>query len=164
MTRLLIVVVAAIALSLWLRSRNDVLEAVLAMFGWPRQRLASHLSLTHAAGVLVAVALLVVLNPELRVLLLFVDAVGIDVVLLLVLLQLQVNYALVRRVALGNFWHRICNWGPMPFSAPTLNTLKKHLVLTVCAAASPALSLFILGSMTFAACASAQALLSLRGR
>jgi hypothetical protein len=44
-------------------------------------------------GAIVTVLLLVVLNPEVRIFLLFAQAIGVDVVLLLILLQFRVFFS-----------------------------------------------------------------------
>jgi hypothetical protein len=77
-------------------------------------------------------ALLTVLNPELRILLLFIDAVGIDVFLLLVWFQLQVGFAFVRRAWVEDLWHSLSRWGPVSFHWRALtNSVVTLLVLFV---------------------------------
>ncbi len=56
-------------------------------------------------GTLVAAALILVINPEIRVLLLLLDAIGIDVMIMLILIQLRVYISIL--VPVG---HRLSRW------------------------------------------------------
>lgn len=83
----------------------------------------------------VALALLLVLNPEVRIALLFVDAIGLELVLLLVVYQLRL--AVGRLSHVGATLSYLCSGRPLPFCIPTLRQLKSDPAYAACALVWP---------------------------
>lgn len=107
--------------------------AIAAMVVWTalNRRDRSRIT-TFLLFLALCLALLTIVNPELRILLLFIDAVGVDVFLLLVLFQLQVGFAFVRRVWVEDLRHRLWRWGPALFHWRTVtNCIVVLLVASV---------------------------------
>src|SRR4051794_7682132 len=101
-TMLVATVALVIAVVLWAQSDASTCRQAF----WP-----SPGGNNRAVAFLIFVALLLVLNPEMRLLLLFIDAVGIDVLLLLILCQLQGCIAWMHQFWLPTFGRTVRNWG-----------------------------------------------------
>jgi hypothetical protein len=145
---------ALVAVCLIALRRHASSNAFAPPFDWlgrSRRNVPSFPADDARMSLLIFLALLVVFNPEVRALLLFIDAIGIDVLLLLILFQLQMSAAFIRREWIANAWRSLCNWGPIPFQAPTWQTLRRSPVIAVYAAVSPAFAVGLLLSMMFLA-------------
>jgi hypothetical protein len=139
-TMLVVTVALVMAVVLWGRSDAGTFRQAFWRFPGGNNR---------AMAFLIFVALLIVLNPEMRLLLLFIDAVGIDVLLLLILCQLQGCIAWVQQFWLPTFGRTFRNWGPLPFSVPTPVLFRKHPVLSVCSISGPIAALGFIGALAF---------------
>jgi hypothetical protein len=106
--------------------RGPATAALNRWTGAPSWSAAYRAATVRALAVVVLVALLVALDPEVRVFLVFVDAVGVDVFLLLLLFQgreiLHWLNIIVRVRAVRFLDTR--GWYPMPLPHPEL--LKQH--------------------------------------
>jgi hypothetical protein len=136
---LAITVGLSIALVLWLHADEDVRERSLVALGLSTKQAISPLAKNNSrlVAALVFIALLVVINPEARILLLFIDAIGIDVFLMLVLFQLRDIITWAHRTGTPRLRHMLLNWGPIPFSVPTPALFRRHPVLSFSSLWSP---------------------------
>jgi hypothetical protein len=141
-------VVALALLTVWGASSRPVRERLLSLIDVDSRVSSTQSATGRVVAFFLFLALLTVLNPEVRIFLLFIDTIGIDVFLLLVLFQLQTGFVSIHTWA-ESLWRRMCGWGPMPFHWPTLTTLRRHPVMAVCAASPPLVALVTLLSMSF---------------
>lgn len=132
-----------VTLVLWLRANDEVREKFLAALGYSAKQSNSRLPRDNNRVVIffVPIALLVVINPETRLLLLFIDSVGIDVFLMLVLFQLRDSFTWAHRSLAPRLRRILLNWGPLPFNVPTSTLLRRHPILSVCSVLSPIVAL-----------------------
>jgi hypothetical protein len=77
-------------------------------------------------ALLVVVALVLVLDPEVRLLLLFVDAVGVDFVLLLLAIQGRALFSLLLGSVIMPLIHYLATLGPYPLPLPSRWLLTQH--------------------------------------
>lgn len=85
------------------------------------------------AAAVVSLLLLIVMEPESRVFLMFIDAVGLDFFVLLLLCQLQSNVWLVRDGLVLPILRRLKNSAPFPMDLPTTKVIKEFPYLSACA-------------------------------
>jgi hypothetical protein len=151
---LAITVVLSITLVLWLHADEDLRERSLVALGLSRKQAISPLPKDNSrlVAALVFIALLVVINPEARLLLLFIDGVGIDVFLMLVLFQLRDIITWAHRTCVPTLRRMLLNWGPIPFSVPTPVLFRRHPVLSVCSVLSPVVPLGLFAALSFSGC------------
>lgn len=83
-------------------------------------------STTRVLALLVVIALVLVIDPELRLLLMFVDAVGIDFFLLLVAIQGRELFALLHSAVIMPAVHYLSALGPYPLPLPGRWLLTQH--------------------------------------
>jgi hypothetical protein len=149
---------AAVAIALilaWTASSRHARERLLCLVGGDDCGSSSQPANNRVVAFFLFLALLTVLNPEIRALLLFIDAVGVDVFLLLVLLQVQTGFASIHALA-HSLWRRMCRWGPLPFHWPTLTTFRRHPAIAICAASPPLAALATVLSISLLAYALAR--------
>jgi hypothetical protein len=89
----------------------------------PASRFTSRVDIRLLAGALLAVALLFTFNPELRVLLLFVDSLGIELLAALCALQFRYGLEVLVAMMLIPVLRSIYRWGPVPGFWPTRTVL-----------------------------------------
>jgi hypothetical protein len=77
-------------------------------------------------GLFVLVALMVALDPEIRVLLLLLDAIGVDIFLLLLAFQGREYLQLLNAAVIVPTAQRLSMWGPYPMPLPTRWLLTQH--------------------------------------
>jgi hypothetical protein len=111
----------------------------------PAPRSTSRIHFRVLAGVLIAVALMFVFNPELRVLLLFIDSFGIELVAALCALQFRYGFEVFVCIMLVPVLRRIYAWGPVPGFWPT------KTVITSSASWAGYALLYPAGALCFAA-------------
>jgi hypothetical protein len=133
---MLIAVATGFVLWWWAHS-NDAVSKHIRTLIESRTRTGSVAN--RVAALLIFIALCMVFNPEMRALLLFVDAIGIDVVLLVVLFQVQAGLMFVRTDLLKDVWRSFCNWPPLPFGRPSVARFRQHPFWTVYSAIAPTL-------------------------
>jgi len=85
------------------------------------------------AAVVVSLLLLIVMEPESRVFLMFIDAVGLDFFVLLLLCQLQSNVCLVRDSIVMPVLRRVNPCAPFPMDLPTARVIRDYPYLSACA-------------------------------
>ncbi len=86
-------------------------------------RFTSRVDIRLLAGALLAVALLFTFNPELRVLMLFVDSLGIELLAALCALQFRYGLEIFVAVMMIPILRCIYRWGPVPGFWPTRTVL-----------------------------------------
>ena len=84
-------------------------------------------------ALLVAFLLLLAIEPETRVFLMFIDAVGLDFFLLLLGCQFRDCSWILRDRALNPVWRRLNTWGPFPMDCPTRQVMTEFPYLSACA-------------------------------
>jgi hypothetical protein len=77
-------------------------------------------------ALLVVIALVLVIDPEVRLLLLFVDAVGVDFFLLLLAIQGRELISLILGAAIMPLVHYLASLGPYPLPLPSRWFLTEH--------------------------------------
>lgn len=149
----MIVVVTLALLVLACCTTDDMRKACLAVFGCAAKQDLSVLprTMNRVAAVLIFIALLVVLNPEVRLLLLFMDFLGIDVCLMLMFFQLRGGLEWVRRQCVPLLWGTMRDWGPVPFNRPTFSDIRRRPLLTAYSFSAPFIALGTFVSMAFMA-------------
>ncbi len=85
------------------------------------------------AAFVVSFLLLIVLEPEARVFLMFIDAVGVDFFVLLLVCQLQSHVCLVRDSFVLPILRRLKTCAPFPMDLPTARVIKEFPYLSACA-------------------------------
>jgi hypothetical protein len=86
-------------------------------------------------GLLVLLALLIALDPEVRILLLLLDAIGVDVFLLLLTFQGREYLQWLSAAVIVPAAHRLSMWGPYPMPLPTRWLVSQHPFWSVYATA-----------------------------
>ncbi len=86
-------------------------------------------------GLLVLLALVIALNPEIRIFLLLLDAIGVDLFLLLLTLQGRDYLHLLNATVIVPTAHRLSMWGPYPMPLPTRWLVTEHPFWSVYATA-----------------------------
>jgi hypothetical protein len=77
-------------------------------------------------GLLVLLALVIALDPEIRILLLVLDAIGVDVFLLLLTIQGREYLQWLSATVIVPTAHRLSMWGPYPMPLPTRWLVTQH--------------------------------------
>jgi len=77
-------------------------------------------------GLLVLLALVIALDPEVRLLLLLLDAIGVDVFLLLLTFQGREYLQWLSAAVIVPTAHRLSMWGPYPMPLPTRWLVTQH--------------------------------------
>ncbi len=124
---------------------------------------ASRAATIRALALLVVVALIFALDPEVRAFLIFVDMVGVDVFLMLLFLQGQevLRWVIVEIRAPAVRSLERWSWFPMPI--PHRELFKQHPFWSLYAAAQPiALALLILVPIAALICSLGNALIMIR--
>jgi hypothetical protein len=86
-------------------------------------------------GLLVLLALVIALDPEIRILLLLLDAIGVDVFLLLLTFQGREYLQWLGAAVIVPTAQRLSMWGPYPMPLPTRWLLTQHPFWSVYATA-----------------------------
>jgi hypothetical protein len=86
-------------------------------------------------GLLVLLALVIALDPEIRILLLLLDAIGVDVFLLLLTFQGREYLQWLSAAVIVPMAQRLSMWGPYPMPLPTRWLLTQHPFWSVYATA-----------------------------
>lgn len=120
-------------------------------------------SVNRIAGILILIALFVVFNPELRILLMFVDFMGIDVLLVFLTFQFQDQLALAYRMVLLPALRYLCNWSPMPCLMPTPSIMKQQPALAVAAVMYPTATAMRWAAMLIGGCCVIKQVLGIAG-
>lgn len=114
----------ALGAFLWLRHNDGLLRLILRATGvlppdllCPLSRSAAGSRRNAATSLVIGIALLLVLNPEVRIALLFVDAIGLELLLLLVAYQLRSAAGVLRHV--GATLRYLSSGRPLPLCIPT---------------------------------------------
>ncbi len=136
--------IALAAVVVWAASSSRAREHLHFLAGKPDYAASFQSFGSRILPLLLCLALLISLNPETRILLLAIDAVGVDVSLLLVLIQLQVGFEFVQRAWVEDLRTRVCGWGPV---LPHWRTLTNAVVdpsIAVCASSALFVALIVL--------------------
>ena len=80
----------------------------------------------RALGLLLVLVLIAALNPEIRVFLLLLDAIGVDLFLLLLMIQGREYLQWLSAVVIVPTAHRLSMWGPYPMPLPTRWLVTQH--------------------------------------
>src|SRR5580658_3471542 len=102
-----------IALVLWGEPARAALNQVLGMTSW---EVAGRRATGKALGLLALIALILALDPEARVFLLFINDVGVDIFLLLLTLQGRGYLLVLGKSVLLPAVRRLANWGWYPMA------------------------------------------------
>jgi hypothetical protein len=160
-----VVLVLALSMAaLWLRSHQDVLECFLNALGWSCNPATSTSRDKRSllTTIVIVVALLTIINPETRILVLLIDAIGIDIFLLLVLVQLRAVIAFLQhdylpRVMLSlrrswplrfhgltkkGFWQYLI-WGPFSVPSPAAVRAVVSVLACICVAVRTIVELYV---------------------
>jgi hypothetical protein len=139
---LLIVFVLSFAL---IRMQNDPegMTRALSVFGFKLRFNRSKSTFGLIAAALVVLALLVAIDPEARVLLMFLDSFGVDLFLALCALFLRHNLELCVAVLLIPILRGIYRWGPVPGFWPSGVVLKSSASWAGYAILYPAAAFFV---------------------
>jgi hypothetical protein len=126
--------------ALWLRSHQESMEYLLNTVGWSSNPATStsREKKSLLITILMIVALLTIINPETRILVLFVDAIGIDMFLLLMLLQLQTIAAVLRHDYMPGVMRSLHRWWPFRFHGLTREGFLQYLIWGPFSVPSPA--------------------------
>ena len=89
----------------------------------------------RAFGFLIVLVLIVALNPEIRVFLLLLDAIGVDLFLVLLTLQGREYLHLLNAAVILPTAQRLSMWGPYPMPLPTRWLVTQHPFWSVYATA-----------------------------
>lgn len=84
------------------------------------------------AAAMVSLLLLIVMEPESRVFLMFIDAVGLDFFVLLLLCQLQSNVCLAGDRIVMPILRRLKKCAPFPMDLPTARVIRDYPYLSAC--------------------------------
>jgi hypothetical protein len=84
-------------------------------------------------GLCITLMLLVVIAPEARIFLLFIDAVGLDFFLLLLACQFRELSWILRDNVLAPVWRGLMGWVPFPLDLPTPQVVREFPYLSGCA-------------------------------
>jgi hypothetical protein len=93
---------------------QDILVQLLSLLGIKRRLTRSENTLTLILGALVFLALLVAIEPEARIFLMFLDSVGVDLFVAVCALYLRHNLLLVAAILLVPILKGIYRLGPVP--------------------------------------------------
>ncbi len=123
--------VLAVGAFFWLRLNEGQLRLILRATGilppdllCPFGRSASGSRRNAATSLVIGIAFLLVLNPEVRIALLFVDAIGLELLLLLVAYQLRSTREVLRHV--GATLRYLSSGKPLPLCIPTAGQLRNE--------------------------------------
>ena len=105
---------------LWGESTLTPLKQLLSMRSPGRQVTAG------VFGLLVLLALVIALDPEIRILLLLLDAIGVDVFLLLLTFQGREYLQWLSAAVIVPTAQRLSMWGPYPMPLPTRWLVTQH--------------------------------------
>jgi hypothetical protein len=113
MQTLLILLVLAY---MFVRVQNEqgILVQLLSLVGIKRRLTRSESTFALIVGGLVLLALLVAIEPEARIFLMFLDSVGVDLFATLCVLYLRHNIGVVIAILLIPILRGIYRWGPVP--------------------------------------------------
>jgi hypothetical protein len=138
--------VLAIAIGLvFSRTSRSQLSRLLDFSAWRSNSRGVNAPLV---SLLIVIALLVTVQPEARVFLMFLDAVGLDFFLLLLTLQGRNYLCIIRGQVITPMWRKLRASGPAPLDYlvfPTLNVMKAFPFLSACSVVAIGISVgFIL--------------------
>lgn len=85
------------------------------------------------AAAVVSLLLLIVMEPESRVFLMFIDAVGLDFFVLLLVCQFQSHVCLVQDIIVMPIVRRLKRCAPFPMDLPTARVIRAYPYLSACA-------------------------------
>jgi hypothetical protein len=131
----------------------DILVQLLSLFGIKRRLTRSENSLTLILGGLVLLALLVAIEPEARIFLMFLDSVGVDLFVAVCALYLRHNLVLVAAILLVPILRGIYRLGPVPGFWPSRLVIRSSATWAGYAVVMPVVALcaFALAALCIAA-------------
>jgi len=112
-----------VAVLLWSESARDPLYRLFGV--WAGHRL-DRTTTVKVLGLLVLVALIITLDPEVRVLLLFIDSVGVDIYLLLLAFQGRAYFWLFYGTVMLPAARHLSDLGPYPLPLPSRWFFSQH--------------------------------------
>jgi hypothetical protein len=112
-----------IVLLLWGEPFRDSLNRLLGIRSWSG---AGRTAATGALTVLVLAALIIALDPEVRGILLLVDALGVDIFLMLLAFQGRECLLLLYGTLALPVARRLSAWGPYPTALPSRWLMRTH--------------------------------------
>jgi hypothetical protein len=131
----------------------DILVQLLSLLGIKRRLTRSENSLTLILGGLVLLALLVAIEPEARIFLMFLDSVGVDLFVAVCALYLRHNLVLVAAILLVPILRGIYRLGPVPGFWPSRLVIRSSATWAGYAVVMPVVALcaFALAALCIAA-------------
>jgi hypothetical protein len=123
MESLLILLVLACMLVLVHNDQGMQLQ-LLSLVGIKRRLTRSESTFVLILGGLVVLALFVAVEPEARIVLMFLDSVGVDLFVTMCVLYLRHNLILVAAILLIPILKRAYRWGPVPGFWPSRLVIK----------------------------------------
>jgi hypothetical protein len=92
-------------------------------------------------SLVIGIGLLLVLNPEVRIALLFLDAIGLELLLMLVAYQLRSTLGVLRHI--GATLRYLSSGQPLPFCVPTAGQIRSEPAFAASALVLPFAALSI---------------------
>jgi hypothetical protein len=124
---------ALLAVLIWLLiSKSARAELIRLLLSDGSGRKSVRVNWVVAAAV-VSFLLLIVMEPESRVFLMFIDAVGLDFFVLLLVCQLESNVCLIRDSIVMPILLRLKRCAPFPMDLPTSRVIRDYPYLSACA-------------------------------
>lgn len=124
---------AMLAVIFWLLVSKSARSEILRLLTFDRSGREAVRINWAVAALVVSMLLLVAMEPEARVFLMFIDAVGLDFFLLLLACQLRTNVWLIRDRFVMLILRRLKNCAPFPMDLPTPRVIREFPYLSACA-------------------------------
>jgi hypothetical protein len=140
MEALLIVLVLAYMLVL-VQNDQGMAVRLLSLVGINRRLTRSESTFVLILGGLVVLALFVAIEPEARIVLMFLDSVGVDLFVTLCVLYLRHNLVLVAAILLIPILKWIYRWGPVPGFWPSRLVIRSSPIWAAYAVVMPVMAL-----------------------
>ena len=123
-----------LTLLLWREPFRESLNQFLGITSWSG---ASRTAAIRLLTLLVLAALVFALDPEIRVILLFIDSVGVDLFLMLLAFQGREYLLLLNGAVALPVVRRLSMWGPYPIALPSRWLMRTHPFWGVYATVQP---------------------------